>query len=198
MRSHGTLVKWNDERGFGFIEPAQGTSELFVHISAFSRGGARPQVGELVSFELEVRADGKRTAVRVLRAGEPAARAAAAARRQARRRQAPSGRRARDHERSRFAGKPAVVALMALLTAGVYGYERFFSGSAPSLDFAASPAAADVALAAKAPAAAFSCDGRTHCSQMSSCAEAVYFLRHCPNTQMDGDHDGQPCEQQCR
>ena len=45
----------------------------------------------------------------------------------------------------------------------------------------------------------FSCDGRLHCSQMTSCAEATYFLRNCPGTKMDGDHDGIPCEQQhCR
>jgi excalibur calcium-binding domain-containing protein len=42
----------------------------------------------------------------------------------------------------------------------------------------------------------FSCDGRTHCSQMKSCAEASYFIKNCPNTQMDGDNDGQPCESQ--
>ena len=42
----------------------------------------------------------------------------------------------------------------------------------------------------------FSCDGRTHCSQMTSCAEATYFTNYCPNTKMDGNHDGVPCEQQ--
>lgn len=42
----------------------------------------------------------------------------------------------------------------------------------------------------------FRCDGRTHCSQMTSCAEATYFLKNCPNTQMDGDGDGVPCERQ--
>ena len=42
----------------------------------------------------------------------------------------------------------------------------------------------------------FTCDGRTHCSQMTSCAEATYFLQHCPNTEMDGNGDGEPCEQQ--
>jgi hypothetical protein len=31
---------------------------------------------------------------------------------------------------------------------------------------------------------------------MTSCAEATYFLKHCPNTKMDGDHDGIPCESQ--
>ena len=45
----------------------------------------------------------------------------------------------------------------------------------------------------------FRCDGRTHCSQMTSCAEATYFLRNCPNTKMDGNNDGIPCERQwCR
>ena len=42
----------------------------------------------------------------------------------------------------------------------------------------------------------FRCDGRTYCSQMTSCAEATYFLRNCPNTKMDGNHDGIPCERQ--
>ena len=43
------------------------------------------------------------------------------------------------------------------------------------------------------------CDGRTHCSQMTSCSEATWFLRNCPGTQMDGDGDGVPCERQwCR
>jgi len=42
----------------------------------------------------------------------------------------------------------------------------------------------------------FSCDGRQHCSQMKSCAEATYFIQHCPNTKMDGNNDGIPCEQQ--
>ena len=42
----------------------------------------------------------------------------------------------------------------------------------------------------------FSCDGRTHCSQMNSYEEALFFLRNCPNTQMDGNNDGEPCERQ--
>lgn len=49
---------------------------------------------------------------------------------------------------------------------------------------------------ATAPASAFRCDGRQHCSQMRSYEEAVYFLRNCPNTKMDGDGDGIPCERQ--
>jgi len=42
----------------------------------------------------------------------------------------------------------------------------------------------------------FRCDGRTRCPQMTSCEEAKFFLAHCPNTKMDGDGDGIPCEGQ--
>ena len=42
----------------------------------------------------------------------------------------------------------------------------------------------------------FRCDGRTLCSQMGSCAEAQYFLAHCPGVKMDGDRNGIPCERQ--
>ena len=31
---------------------------------------------------------------------------------------------------------------------------------------------------------------------MTSCKEAKSFLKNCPGTQMDGDGDGMPCEQQ--
>jgi len=42
----------------------------------------------------------------------------------------------------------------------------------------------------------FKCDGRTHCSQMNSYEEALFFIRNCPNTKMDGNRDGFPCEKQ--
>ncbi|KXJ61804.1 MAG: hypothetical protein AXW14_17855 [Alteromonas sp. Nap_26] len=42
----------------------------------------------------------------------------------------------------------------------------------------------------------FKCDGRQYCSQMTSYEEAKYFLKNCPNTKMDGDDDGIPCERQ--
>ena len=48
----------------------------------------------------------------------------------------------------------------------------------------------------ESPRFLFHCDGRTYCSQMTSCDEAKYFLAHCPNVRMDGDNDGVPCESQ--
>ncbi len=53
------------------------------------------------------------------------------------------------------------------------------------------------ATTANAPVASgFACDGRTYCSQMSSCAEAKYSLANCPGVKMDGDKNGIPCEKQ--
>lgn len=42
----------------------------------------------------------------------------------------------------------------------------------------------------------FQCQGKVWCSQMSSYEEAVFYLRNCPGTKMDGDGDGDPCERQ--
>jgi hypothetical protein len=55
---------------------------------------------------------------------------------------------------------------------------------------------ASTAPTASASSSSFSCDGRKHCSQMKSCAEAHFFLANCPGVKMDGDKDGIPCEEQ--
>jgi CspA family cold shock protein len=47
------IVKWfNSTKGFGFIQPEDGTSDVFVHISAVERAGlGNLQEGQKVSFE---------------------------------------------------------------------------------------------------------------------------------------------------
>lgn len=60
MRFEGTLISWNDERGFGRIESSQGGEPIFVHVSAWPRGSARPQLNQRVTFEVELGPKGKR------------------------------------------------------------------------------------------------------------------------------------------
>ncbi len=48
-REQGVLTRWNDDRGFGFIEPVGGGSRVFVHVSAFP-SGRRPADGREVSY----------------------------------------------------------------------------------------------------------------------------------------------------
>ena len=44
----------------------------------------------------------------------------------------------------------------------------------------------------------FTCDGRQYCTEMRPREEAVFFINNCPNTKMDGDGDGKPCESDSR
>lgn len=62
MRFDGVVKSWNDERGFGFIEPRQGGQEIFFHIKAFGSHGGRPQIGQFVTFEVELNREGKKHA----------------------------------------------------------------------------------------------------------------------------------------
>ena len=65
LRFDGKLKSWNDQRGFGFIEPARGGQDIFVHIKALPAGTSRPALGLRVSFEIEIGQQGKKRAMRV-------------------------------------------------------------------------------------------------------------------------------------
>ncbi len=55
----GQLVKWNDDRGFGFIKPSESGKEIFLHISAIKTTGRRPKVGDIIFYKLGTQADGR-------------------------------------------------------------------------------------------------------------------------------------------
>ena len=58
-------VKWfNSQKGYGFIEPEEGSQDVFVHISAVKAAGMDAlSEGQAVSFELETGQNGKTSAV---------------------------------------------------------------------------------------------------------------------------------------
>lgn len=62
MKIEGTIKTWNDDRGFGFIEPSLGGQEIFVHIKAFKGLRGRPQIGQRVAFSVATGTDGKKRA----------------------------------------------------------------------------------------------------------------------------------------
>jgi cold shock protein len=51
--STGTVKWFNSQKGFGFIQPEQGDSDVFVHISAVERAGMSTlNEGQKVSFDV--------------------------------------------------------------------------------------------------------------------------------------------------
>ena len=62
MEYKGQLVRWNDDRGFGFIQVLSGGEEVFIHITALKGMPRRPVVGDIIYFQEEQGEDGKRRA----------------------------------------------------------------------------------------------------------------------------------------
>jgi cold shock protein len=51
--TQGTVKWFNDQKGFGFIQPDDGSKDVFVHISAVERAGMRSlSEGQKVSYEI--------------------------------------------------------------------------------------------------------------------------------------------------
>lgn len=55
----GQLIKWKDDRGFGFIQPIDGSQEIFLHISELKDATRRPQVGDTIYYHAVAGEDGK-------------------------------------------------------------------------------------------------------------------------------------------
>ena len=59
----GTVKFFNATKGYGFIEPEDGTKDAFVHISAVERAGLSTlNEGQKVSYELQPGQNGKASA----------------------------------------------------------------------------------------------------------------------------------------
>jgi len=59
----GTVKWFNPAKGFGFIEPEDGSKDVFVHISAVEAAGLSTLTeGQKVSFELQAGQNGKSSA----------------------------------------------------------------------------------------------------------------------------------------
>ena len=61
--SEGTVKWFNSQKGYGFIQPSDGSKDVFVHITAVERAGlAGLNEGQKVSFDLERGQQGKMSA----------------------------------------------------------------------------------------------------------------------------------------
>lgn len=70
MRSKGKIIKWQDDKGFGFIEPTNVGPDIFFHENFLVNQSRRPAAGDEVSFEVHTNHEGKQRAERILFKGE--------------------------------------------------------------------------------------------------------------------------------
>ncbi|MFV5491862.1 cold shock domain-containing protein [Acinetobacter sp. ASP199] len=192
MFLEGKIKTYNEERGFGFIEIVGESKDLFFHIKDFPNKNVPPKVGESLKFR-KVQDGDKFKADNIVRLDlktetprhTPQSRAL---------QNKPRVSRQRQHtqeKKNNFTSYIGILIILGLAYAVYNKYQDWQSSKAPTVE---------VQRIVEEPHVQqnFSCDGRQHCSQMGSYEEALYFVQNCPNTKMDGDGDGIPCENDSR
>lgn len=52
MKQKGKITTWNDNKGFGFITPIGGGKQIFIHVKAFKKRNIRPELNQVVSYDI--------------------------------------------------------------------------------------------------------------------------------------------------
>ncbi|HMQ97337.1 MAG TPA: cold shock domain-containing protein [Candidatus Nanoperiomorbaceae bacterium] len=171
MRHQGKVKTWKDDKGFGFISPNDDSSDIFLHISSFTGRIKRPAVNDNVTYEIVSDDKGRQQAINVMFVGQKSKRSSA----------------------NRFELSSLIFPILALSVIGYIGYIRL---SHPGSSIQASAYKAIFARDALHNQNSYQCSGKKYCSEMTSCSEAFFYQENCPETKMDGDNDGIPCERQ--
>ncbi len=191
MLHQGKLKDWNPQKGDGFIQRDKAGPDIRIHRSGFRKKPEQLQDGDSIFFQIEVDAQGKPKAVGAYKAGQHFVPAPAIE-------------------------KPALPSLplqrllsvvVSLFLLAWLGYQSFYLLSAdnPGVAGTAATEASEQVRTSDDPVwpplrvqqgLQFQCEGKQHCSEMSSCDEAGFYLENCPGVLIDGDHDGIPCENQ--
>lgn len=233
MFLEGKIKTYNEERGFGFIEIAGESKDLFFHIKDFPNKNVPPKVGESLKF-LKVQDAGKFKADNIVRLDISYQKTPSKIVSQHNDLQIERALPYRQPKKSVLSKLITgmglvIIVILAVLVYGKYqnykiqkqqqlehlmqeqkrlvSEQRAALGDLPEQGLSEQgrrnlEASTNTSIRSTASSTSVSspyqCDGRTHCSQMRSYDEAVFFLRNCPGTQMDGNHDGVPCERQFR
>ncbi|EXA68244.1 MULTISPECIES: cold shock domain-containing protein [Acinetobacter] len=231
MFLEGKIKTYNEERGFGFIEIAGESKDLFFHIKDFPNKNVPPKVGESLKF-LKVQDAGKFKADHIVRLDisyQKTPSKIVSQHNDLQIERAVPYRQPKNSVLSKLITGIGliIIVILAVLVYGKYqnykiqkqqqlehlmqeqkrlvSEQRAALGNLPeqglseqgrkNLEVSTNTPIRSTASSTSV-SSPYQCDGRTHCSQMRSYDEAVFFLRNCPGTQMDGNHDGVPCERQ--
>lgn len=188
----GKLVRWIDNKGFGFIKPENGKSDIFIHISALAGMTRSPVIGDFILYKVSTDNNGKLRAVNAMIEGVTRVSNTSITR--------PSRQDVTKNNKNYVSCAPrpkkrfnSLFFLFAIVVAVVL-YERFNK----NINLNIAPNLPEFETQVIEQKEQFQCQGKVSCTEMSSRDEALFYLKNCPGTKMDGDYDGEPCEEQFR
>ena len=173
MKTKGKLIRWNEDRGFGFIKSPKVKGDIFIHISELRTMSRRPLENDIIFFDLVTEKGGKNKAINALIEGVTVKRT--------------RGKATRQKKKSGVVNQLILLSIILILI--VVAYKKYPAWSAKVVE------SLPVSLV-KEDFSGFQCKGKQYCSQMTSCKEARFYLKNCPNVKIDGNLDGVPCESQ--
>jgi cold shock CspA family protein len=191
----GILVRWVEDKGFGFMKPENGANDIFIHISALKGMSRKPIVGDVIHYQICIAESGKTCAINANIEGVNQLLTIAPIERK--RGVTPKYPiKEKPYRKSSYVNKSKnrlnLLPIMAIIVIAVIIYTKIFKLKDQSNIISHSTSQVEQF----AQQEKFQCQGKVWCSQMSSYEEALFYLRNCPGTKMDGDSDGEPCENQ--
>ena len=190
MSIKGRIIKWDDEKGFGFIKVPDNAENIFVHASSFVDKRLRPAVGDEVTFEVKQSHRGLE-AKKVCYPNQPSQLLTTP--------NLPRNHRNNTRPSSSISSFLLKLIILVSLIIGSYYFYTQYQQKIRLTDYTKPVYAEGTSNTSTLNSSSnFKCDGRQHCSQMNSLEEAKFFIKNCPNTKMDGDNDGEPCENDSR
>ena len=212
--SIGKIVRWHDDKGFGFVKSDDLDKDVFVHISAFPPNSLRPKVGDDVVFQVGNTPKGLQV-TRARYQNQLNDNVSTNAQKGnlylelerddnvSQRKDSNVSFTKKTYKQSKLPNnKPkglfsSLFGLLAIACLIYYGYQNLSNRS----EYTNSQASKQTLPSIEQKSVSntnFKCDGRQHCSQMNSREEAEWFSQNCPDTKMDGDKDGDVCENDSR
>lgn len=186
----GKLIRWVDAKGFGFIKPDDYNSkeDVFIHISALKGMERKPVIGDIINYEISTDTEGR---IRAINAKIEGVRQVLTLDPVKHKRKSETAYRTKPRTprkaiktKNRFRLLPAII-----IGISVFIYSK--ASEEPLIITQAIQKIKPIREVEK-----FQCEGKVWCTEMNSYEEAVFYLRNCPGTKMDGDGDGIPCERQ--